>query len=387
MKQLSAKVALLLSCSLINASSPSAPASPASSWVGLWRGVDPLDGGEITLSVTHADASSGVKSNDLNLRFSDSFIRACTSVPALLPEGFVGSGSPYNKRGIYLADVSIPEDNGPFDFPIEVYCYDESLEAIPISAKINNTLEMESDGTLVMTGPLLPKPDKYVKFFRLSTESSTTWAGMYAGVDPKDGGVVTLSIGQLDDSGPLKLRFSDTFIRACTSLPSAFLPAEWEGSGPTWSKRGIFLADAVADDAALVSPIDGSTNVAVEIYCFSGENDVDKPWALYNDTVTWSFEKRGGVVYMSGNYFFDSEQTDHAGGIENMRFHYISTAAPSGEENTNPGSRTVDDEDGDGGASDPTSRARALSEIGTTIFHRIALALFVSVGIVYAMNI
>lgn len=346
-----------LSTKLVLASAAAA-SSAASSWYGFYEGIDPLDGGTISLSITPADSDdgSGVEdgnnNNNVNLRFSDTFIRGCTSVPSLLPEGFMGSGSEYNKRGIYVADATFPEDNNsPFSFPIPVYCYDESLVPVEINAKINNTIEIDGD-TLIMTGPLLPKPDKYVRFHRLSSEmKSDNWDGMYEAIDLLDGGVVALSIGRFDDTESYSLRLRDTFMHSCTALPSDKLPDGWEGAGPPYSKRGIFLAEAETNDdnASLVNTVDGGPLIPINTYCYSGENDVEKPWALYNETVSWSFERTAnGMIYVSGTYFDGTDSTlyDGVGGNPNLRFHYVSGSSSETDNNNDiaEGSEDADDE-------------------------------------------
>ena len=70
-------------------------------WQGLYKAVDPLDGGVITLSISCGAAGPDA----VNLRFSDTFIRACTSLPAVLPDGWTGAGPAYNRRGLYLAEA------------------------------------------------------------------------------------------------------------------------------------------------------------------------------------------------------------------------------------------------------------------------------------------
>ncbi len=64
-------------------------------FLGIWQGNDPLDGGLLTLEITENATDSDV----LDLRFSDTFIRACTVPPiANLPAGDAVD----NRRGIYL---------------------------------------------------------------------------------------------------------------------------------------------------------------------------------------------------------------------------------------------------------------------------------------------
>ncbi len=72
------------------------PPSDKKEFLGIWQGNDPLDGGLITLEITEHPGDDDV----LDLRFSDTLIRACTVPPiANLPAGdAVDRG-----RGIYLA--------------------------------------------------------------------------------------------------------------------------------------------------------------------------------------------------------------------------------------------------------------------------------------------
>lgn len=285
--------------------------------------------------MTPADPRGNKGPNDVNLRFSDTFIRACTSLPALLPPGFVGSGSSYSKRGIYLADATVDSDT--IDFPIEVFCYDESDIAVPVNASLVNTLERTQEGgggeddVLIMSGPLLPKPDKTVRFYRESTPIRT-WGGMYRGVDPLDGGKITLDIARAQEDGQYDLRFSDTFIRACTKRPSGVLPEGFEGAGPSYSKRGLYLAKAMAenDTATSLVSLDGDLEVPITIYCFSGPDDEEQPWTLYNASVMWTFYRAGDVLIMSGDLF--AGETEKPGGYQNMRFHHISGHGTASEE-------------------------------------------------------
>lgn len=145
--------------------------------------------------------------------------------------------------------------------------------------------------TIEMSGPLLKKPDGTVLFHRVSNTMATPdWEGVYSAIDPLDGGVITLSIDKdksSSNSENFKLRFRDTYIRACTKMSSDALDG-WEGDGPSYSKRGIYLADATTvatsdDEQSLVS-LDGSNSeIPISIYCFSGPNDAIQPFAaLYN---------------------------------------------------------------------------------------------------------
>jgi len=122
-----------------------------------------------------------------------------------------------------------------------------------------------------------------------------------------------------------KLRFRDTYIRAWSSDALD----GWEGDGPSYSRRGIYLAEATTvatsdDEQSLVS-LDGSNSeIPISIYCFSGPNDAIQPFALYNATVIWKFERdvENDLIYMSGT-LFSNEETGWRGGAGNVRFQEL----------------------------------------------------------------
>jgi len=116
--------------------------------------------------------------------------------------------------------------------------------------------------------------------------------------------LITLSVSNSSkDSGKKDLRFSDTFIRACTNLPSPALPSGWEGSGTDHSRRGIYLAHAYVDGSSLIGQ-NGESNVSIEIFCFAGANDSSQPGVGFNEDTAWTFDQaEGGYVVMSGSLF------------------------------------------------------------------------------------
>jgi len=305
-------------------------------WVGLWKGVDTADGGQITLSITPADKGVDKGGDKVNLRFSDTYIRACTQLPHLLPPGFVGAGSEYNKRGIYFGNTELRNTTDSADFQFDVYCYDQSSKAVPANVTLTNTFQREGN-TIIMSNPvLLPLPDGAVRFYRQSTPVMKR-GGMYSGVDPLDGGIITLDIGE-EDNGHYNLRFSDTFIRACTDkILSKKLPAGFEGAGPLDSKRGIYLANARADGKQLVSLTDGDVSIPIDIFCYSSPTDSLQPKAKFDANVKWTFNWEEDIVIMSGSLF--AGETELAGGYRNMRFHHIST----GDENNLEDSISLED--------------------------------------------
>ena len=306
-------------------------AAQPSDWHGLYKSVDPLDGGIITLSV-----SGGAAGGDaVNLRFSDTMIRACTSLPQVLPPNWTGAGPDYSKRGLYLADAMISgnklvtsEDADMV--PIQIYCFagaaDETVDGSP-GVEINATTPIEwsftrdKDGGIIMDGSLFSgenalQPiaegaitaggDLTVRFHKESVPTGGAWNGLYTGVDTLDGGLITLSVSDGVGAGAKNLRFSDTFIRACTSLPGG-LPGGWEGAGPVDSRRGIYLVDAVADGSTSLVSAGGNADVPVQIYCFAGPNDAalveGRPGVEFDATLAWTFDKVEGGITMSGSLF------------------------------------------------------------------------------------
>ena len=199
---------------------------------------------------------------------------------------------------------------------------DETVDGSPgveIEASIEWTFVREEDGGIVMSGSLFSgesalEPndedavtaggDLTVRFHKESVPVDGAWNGLYLGVDTLDGGIISLSVSDGDGPGAKNLRFSDTFIRACTSLPGG-LPDGWEGAGPPDSRRGVYLVDAVASEGstALVSA-EGDASVPVQIYCFAGPNDAEfAPGVEFNAALAWTFDQGGDGILMSGSLF------------------------------------------------------------------------------------
>jgi len=333
-------------------------AARPSDWHGIYNAVDPLDGGIITLSI-----SGGAAGGDaVNLRFSDTMIRACTSLPQVLPDGWTGAGPDYSKRGLYLAEAvtsgnKLVTSEGAEKLPIQIYCFagadDETVDGSP-GVEIEASIEWsfardDEDGGIIMDGSLfsgqnalLPNAegtvtaggDLTVRFHKESEPTGGALNGLYLGVDTLDGGIITLSVSDGDGAGAKNLRFSDTFIRACTSLPGG-LPDGWEGAGPSDSRRGIYLVDAVADEgaAALVSA-GGDAAVPVQIYCFAGPGDAaladGRPGVEFDAALAWTFDEADGGIIMSGSLFngesklVANDGTPAVGGDNAVRFHKTS---------------------------------------------------------------
>ncbi len=172
------------------------------------------------------------------------------------------------------------------------------------------------------------------------------FAGIWQGNDPLDGGILTLEITEdVADPNVLDLRFSDTFIRACTVPPIKNLPA---GDGVD-NRRGIYLGYAMARGKDLVStgrfpgagrvtdgeqdvpggtsdptvsPA-GSTIVQVPIYCYKASAP-DVPF--FSVHAFWKIRLEDDVLVMTGSLFTDDlgtpdvEVTD---GPNSIRFHRI----------------------------------------------------------------
>lgn len=145
----------------------------------------------------------------------------------------------------------------------------------------------------------------------------------------------------------LDLRFSDTFIRACTVSPIANLP---DGDAVD-NRRGIYLGYAKAKGKDLVSTGSypgagrvtdgvqdvpggdsdpalsavGSAIVQVPIYCYRASAP-GTPFFSVN--AFWKFRKTGDVLIMTGTLFTDDVSTPYpaietADGPNSMRFHKI----------------------------------------------------------------
>lgn len=173
--------------------------------------------------------------------------------------------------------------------------------------------------------------------------------GIWQGNDPLDGGLITLEITEDASSDDiLDLRFSDTFIRACTVFPIANLPA----GDAVDNRRGIYLGYARAKGKELVStgtfpgagrvtagvqdipggvsdpilsPVDSDV-VQVPIYCYKASAP-DTPFFSVN--AFWKMRRQGDVLVMTGSLFTDDSSTpavETADGPNSMRFHRIDKA-------------------------------------------------------------
>jgi len=336
-------------------------------WYGLWRGVDPLDGGLVTISITKSDE------NGVNIRVSDTYIRTCTDNPDLLPSGWVGSGPDFSKRGVFLADATIPDDgmdlvapkSGLKNVPIEVYCFasPEDLDQVPedatgieVASELHWSFHREEE-YIVVSGSLFSGEQALQSLGRGSTKGGdislrlhrhsvrvlpTQWNGMYEGVDPLDGGLMIMSITNGDDSGKFKnIRISDTYSRSCTALPSSYLPIGWEGAGPDYSKRVISLSDAYDGGSVLLSEYD-SKEIPVQVFCFAGVDDTPQPGVEYITSIEWTFDIEQGYLVVTGDLFngqpnlISSTGSRSLGGDITMRLHKVSHEydQSSGEEVT-----------------------------------------------------
>jgi len=389
----------ILSLALVSPTLASSATNNASDWFGLWRAVDPLDGGVITLSISAGSSDDG-SDHGVNLRFSDTFIRACTSVPTLLPDGWIGAGPPESKRGIYLAEANVSGDKlvsmgeGNDEVPVQIYCFsggddaDKAPEGSPgVQANVDILWTFQHvGGSIVMSGTLFTGEsalspnaggvtaggDLTARFHRESAPKSG-WTGMYSGVDPLDGGLITLSVSDHGDDHGVNLRFSDTFIRACTSVPGG-LPEEWAGAGTPESKRGIYLADAKVDGSSLVGA-SGEESVPIQIYCYSGPDDDAQPGTEFDASITWTFtDDANGYFVMSGSLFngenslisFDGDVAN--GGDNAVRFHQIAGSGGATENAiaSEEGTDVHDDHDSEGATEEGTDVDASAGEEGTT---------------------
>jgi len=177
----------------------------------------------------------------------------------------------------------------------------------------------------------------------------TNFLGIWQGNDPLDGGLLTLEITEsAGGDDVLDLRFSDTFIRACTVPPVANLPA-----GDAVDRgRGIYLGYASAMGRDLVSTGSfpgagrvtagvqevaggtsdptlspaGSAIVQVPIYCYQASAP-DKPF--FSVSAFWKMRNVGDVLILTGTLFTDDSSTpfpavETADGPNSMRFRRIS---------------------------------------------------------------
>ena len=171
--------------------------------------------------------------------------------------------------------------------------------------------------------------------------------GIWQGNDPLDGGLITLEISEnAGDDDVLDLRFSDTFIRACTVPPIANLPA----GDAVDNRRGIYLGYARAAGKDLVStgsfpgagrvtagvqevpggtsdPLSAAGNniVQVPIYCYKASAP-DTPF--FSVKAFWKMRKVGDVLTLTGTLFTDDSGTPYpavetADGPNSMRFRRV----------------------------------------------------------------
>ncbi len=180
------------------------------------------------------------------------------------------------------------------------------------------------------------------------TSDKKEFLGTWQGNDPLDGGLITLEISEnVDGDDVLDLRFSDTFIRACTVSPIANLPP-----GDAVDRgRGIYLGYARAKGNDLVStgkfpgagrvtagmqdvpggvsdlilsPA-GSSIVQVPIYCYKASAP-DTPF--FSVKAFWKMRKVGDVLVLTGTLFTDDSSTPYpvvetADGPNSMRFRKV----------------------------------------------------------------
>ncbi len=175
--------------------------------------------------------------------------------------------------------------------------------------------------------------------------------GVWQGNDPLDGGIITLEITEnVSSNDVLDLRFSDTFIRACTVPPIQNLPP----GEAVDNRRGIYLGYATAMGKDLVSTGSfpgagrftagvqeipggtsdptlspaGSTIIQVPIYCYKASSP-DAPFLSVH--AFWKMRRVGEVLVLTGTLFTDDASTpfpavETADGPNSMRFHRISKA-------------------------------------------------------------
>lgn len=155
-----------------------------------------------------------------------------------------------------------------------------------------------------------------VPLFVNAGSSVENFVGLWQGVDPLDGGRITLSISPSDPkgelSGDLDLRFNDTYIRICAP------------------GRGIYLADANVSGNYLTrigKPDEGQTerDIPVSIYCYSEDKKAKVPGTLKTSKVRWRFTTEGKILKMTGTLFQGEPSLPNApGGSLTMRFHKLS---------------------------------------------------------------
>lgn len=146
--------------------------------------------------------------------------------------------------------------------------------------------------------------------------SEENFVGLWQGIDPLDGGRITLSISPSDPkgelSGDLDLRFNDTYIRVCAP------------------GRGIYLANANVSGNYLTrvgKPDEGQTerDIPVSIYCYSEDKKAKVAGTLKTSKVRWRFTIEGKILKMTGTLFQGEPSLPNApGGNVTMRFHKIS---------------------------------------------------------------
>ncbi len=175
--------------------------------------------------------------------------------------------------------------------------------------------------------------------------------GIWQANDPLDGGLITLEITEnVGGDDVLDLRFSDTFIRACTVPPIANLPT----GDAVDRRRGIYLGYARARGKDLVStgtfpgagrftagvqdvpggtsdPIlspAGSTIVQVPIYCYKASAP-DMPFLSVK--AFWKMRRAGDILVLTGTLFTDDSSTpfpavETSDGPNSLRFRRINRA-------------------------------------------------------------
>lgn len=177
-------------------------------------------------------------------------------------------------------------------------------------------------------------------------DDSPTFLGTWQGIDPLDGGLITPEITRHPgEPDVLDLRFSDTFIRACTLEPIRNLPSGESVDG----RRGIYLGFAWAWGGNLVSTgsvpgagrmtggvqdVRGGPSLSpagayiVEVPIFSFRSSApDRPFMV--GAGFWRFWKTGDVVMMTGTLCTDDPGTaevETGDGPNSVRFRRISVA-------------------------------------------------------------
>jgi hypothetical protein len=122
----------------------------------------------------------------------------------------------------------------------------------------------------------------------------------------------------------LDLRFSDTFIRACTVPPIANLPA----GDAVDKRRGIYLgyARAMGRDLVSTGSFPGAGRVTDGVQDVpGGASDIP----FFSVRAFWKMRKVGDVLVMTGSLFTDDSSTpavETTDGPNSMRFRRINKA-------------------------------------------------------------